>query len=140
MTSSKQDSEKTISGIDVMRGVGASKAKPFWADAWSRVVERRGAQFGLIWIAIIGFFAIFAPVLANGLPLWSVELSADGEPLRAYSPIYESLTATDILLLVGGILGTILLLLPLQVSRQKRLGVVCVAGLLAALVVILISF
>ena len=140
MTSPKPDSQKTISGIDVMRGVGASKAKPFWADAWSRVVERRGAQFGLLWIAIIGFFAIFAPVLANGLPLWSVELSADGEPLRASSPIYESLTATDILLLVGGILGTILLLLPLGVSRQKRLGVVCVAGMLAGLVVILIAF
>ncbi|MDG1360721.1 MAG: hypothetical protein P8P71_09800, partial [Phycisphaerales bacterium] len=102
MTSSKQDSEKTISGIDVMRGVGASKAKPFWADAWSRVVERRGAQFGLVWIGIIGFFAIFAPVIANGLPLISREIGPDGSVVSSYSPLWLSLTATDILLLLGG--------------------------------------
>ena len=139
MSSSKPDSEKTISGIDVMRGVGASKAKPFWADAWSRVVERRGAQAGLLWIAIIGFFAIFAPVVANGLPLWTVELSPDGDPGKSYSPLYQSLTATDILLLLGGILGPLLLLLPLRASRQKRLGVICAAALLAGLVIILIA-
>ena len=139
MSSSKPESEKTISGIDVMRGVGASKAKPFWADAWSRVVERRGAQAGLLWIAIIGFFAIFAPVIANGLPLWTVELGADGQPVRSYSPLYQSLTATDILLLLGGILGPLLLLLPLAASRQKRLGVICAAAVLAGLVIILIA-
>ena len=139
MSSSKPDSEKTISGIDVMRGVGASKAKPFWADAWSRVVERRGAQAGLLWIGIIGFFAIFAPVVANGLPLWTVELSPDGTPGKSYSPLYQSLTATDILLLLGGVLGPLLLLLPLGTSRQKRLGVICAAAVLAGLVIILIA-
>ena len=139
MSSSKPESEKTISGIDVMRGVGASKAKPFWADAWSRVVERRGAQAGLIWIGIIGFFAIFAPVIANGLPLWTVELGSDGEPASSYSPLYQSLTATDILLLLGGIFGPLLLLLPMSASRQKRLGVICAAAVLAGLVIILIA-
>ena len=139
MSSSKPDSEKTISGIDVMRGVGASKAKPFWADAWGRVVERRGAQAGLLWIGIIGFFAVFAPVLANGLPLWTVEISPAGEPTRSYSPIYESLTATDILLLLGGIFGPVLLLLPIATSKQKRLGIICAAATLAGLVVILIA-
>lgn len=139
MSSPKNDSEKTISGIDVMRGVGASKAKPFWADAWSRVVERRAAQFGLVWIGIIGFFAIFAPIIANGLPLWTVELSEEGTPTRSYSPIYESLTATDILLLIGGLLGPLLMVLPLATSRQRRLGVICSAAILAGGIVILIS-
>ena len=139
MTSPKPDTEQTISGIEVMRGVGASKAKPFWADAWSRVIERRGAQLGLIWIGLIGFFAIFAPVVANGLPLWTVELSPDGEAVRSYSPIFDSLTATDMLLLIGGIVGTVFMLLPLGLSRQKRLGLICAAATLSGLVVILIA-
>lgn len=140
MTSSKQDSEKTISGIDVMRGVGASKAKPFWADAWSRVVERRGAQFGLLWIGIIGFFAIFAPVLANGLPIWTIQRNDDGEIIRSWSPMLDSLTSTDILLLIGGVLVPILLLLPLRATRQWRLGLVCAFATLAGSVVVLIAF
>ena len=139
MTSSKPDTEKTISGIEVMRGVGASKAKPFWADAWSRVVERRGAQLGLIWIGLIGFFAIFAPVIANGLPLWTVELSPEGEKIRSYSPIFQSLTATDVLLLIGGTLGTGLMLLPMAMTRQRRLGLISAAATLSGMIVILIA-
>ena len=34
---SKDEQQKTISGIDVMRGVGIDRAKDFWADAWDRV-------------------------------------------------------------------------------------------------------
>ena len=140
MTSSKQDSEKTISGIDVMRGVGASKAKPFWADAWSRVVERRGAQLGLLWIGIIGFFAIFAPVLANGLPIWTIQRNGNGDIIDSWSPLLDSLTSTDILLLLGGVLVPILLLLPLRVTRQWRLGLVCAFATMAGSVVVLIAF
>ena len=140
MTSPKQESDQTISGIDVMRGVGASKAKPFWADAWSRVVDRRGAQLGLLWIGIIGFFAIFAPVLANGLPIWTIQRSDTGEIIRSWSPMLDSLTSTDILLLIGGVFAPILLLLPLRATRQWRLGLVCAFATLAGSVVVLIAF
>ena len=63
-----------------MRGVGAKPAKSFWADAWDRVLLRWAARIGIGWIAIIAFFAVFAPVLANGLPLWTTEfqMNADG--------------------------------------------------------------
>ena len=54
-----------ISGIDVMRGVGAVRAKGFWADAWERVLRRPGAVFGLCWIGVVAFFAVFAPLIAN---------------------------------------------------------------------------
>ncbi len=140
MTSPKQESDQTISGIDVMRGVGASKAKPFWADAWSRVVDRRGAQLGLLWIGIIGFFAIFAPVLANGLPIWTIQRTDTGEIIRSWSPMLDSLTSTDILLLIGGVFAPILLLLPLRATRQWRLGLVCAFATLAGSVVVLIAF
>ena len=55
------DAPQVISGIEAMRGVGQQRAKGFWADAWSRVLKRGGARFGLVWIGVIAFFAIFAP-------------------------------------------------------------------------------
>ena len=139
MSSKENTTEKTISGIDVMRGVGVERARPFWADAWHRVVIRRGAQLGLIWIGIIGFFAIFAPVIANGLPLISREIGPDGAVVSSYSPLWLSLTATDILLLVGGVLGPILFLIPMGVNRQLKLGWICSAALLCGLIVVLIA-
>ena len=131
--------QTTISGIDVMRGVGAERAKPFWADAWHRVVIRRGAQLGLVWIAIIGFFAIFAPVLANGLPLWSSELDANGVVLASSSPLLQSLTATDVLLLIGGILAPLLYVLPLSINKQHRTGLICAAAFLGGMTVVLVA-
>lgn len=139
MSTKDQKGPETISGIDVMRGVGVERARPFWADAWHRVVIRRGAQFGLVWIGIIGFFAIFAPVIANGLPLISRELGSDGSVVERTYPLFRSLTTTDILLLVGGILGPILFLIPLGVTRQLKLGWICSASLLCGLIVVLIA-
>ena len=139
MTSQPEKTEETISGIDVMRGVGVQRARPFWADAWHRVVIRRGAQLGLLWIAIVGFFAIFAPIIANGLPIWTVETGEDGDRIRSFSPLFESLSATDLLLLLGGILSPILLLIPLGISRQKKLGLITSAALISGLIVVLIA-
>ena len=103
MSTKDEKTPETISGIDVMRGVGVERARPFWADAWHRVVIRRGAQLGLIWIGIIGFFAIFAPVIANGLPLISREIGPGGEVVKTTFPLWLSLTPTDILLLLGAV-------------------------------------
>ncbi len=57
MTESKDTTSipVAISGIDVMRGVGAVRAKGFWADAWGRVLKRPGAIFGMCWIGVIAF-------------------------------------------------------------------------------------
>ena len=139
MSAKDKETQETISGIDVMRGVGVERARPFWADAWHRVVIRRGAQFGLVWIGIIGFFAIFAPVLANGLPLVSRELGPDGTVVATTYPLWLSLTPTDLLLLLGGVLGPLLFLLPLGVTKQQKLGWICAASLLAGLIVVLIA-
>ena len=139
MSKDQGKTQETISGIDVMRGMGAAEAKSFWADAWDRVIARRGAQFGLLWIGIIGFFAIFAPVIANGLPIWTQEIALDGSVSQQYSPLFQALTATDILLLVGGILGPLLMLLPMAMSRQRRLGLICAAALLGGTAVVLVA-
>ncbi|MEC8560921.1 MAG: hypothetical protein VXY94_12695, partial [Planctomycetota bacterium] len=142
MSTDEPETKETISGIDVMRGVGVERARPFWADAWHRVVIRRGAQLGLLWIAIVGFFAVFAPVIANGLPLWTVETlddPVDGNAVRSYSPLFESLTSTDLLLLLGGVLGTLLFLIPLGITRQRKLGLVTAATLISGLIVVMVA-
>ena len=84
MSEPANNSGGTISGIEVMRGVGAKPSKPFWADAWERVLHRWGARIGIGWIAVVAFFAVFAPLLANGLPAWTVhyELLEDGVEAR----------------------------------------------------------
>jgi peptide/nickel transport system permease protein len=121
----------TISGIDVMRGVGAKPSKPFWADAWDRVVKRWGARIGLAWIAVIAFFAVLAPVVATGLPVWTVE-TVDGEVVRSWSPMWDGLHAVDVALLAGLVVGVPWMLLPQSaagLTRSHRLGVLIAAGM-----------
>lgn len=90
-----------LTGIDIMRGVGLSRAKGFWADAWSRIIRRRGAIFGLVWISIVAFFAVVAPFIANGHPLLMRELGPGGEVVRTTSPLIEFLKPSDILILTA---------------------------------------
>jgi len=128
-------STSTISGIEVMRGVGAKPAKSFWADAWDRVLLRWAARIGIGWIVIIAFFAVFAPVLANGLPLWTTEfqMNADGsrgDILKEWSPLWTGLGAVDLMLLIGTIVGVPWIAMPVSVLRLKRshrLGILCAA-------------
>ena len=79
MSDINQEAPNMISGIDAMRGVGQTRAKGFWADAWSRVLKRNGARFGLLWIGLIAFFAIFAPLIANSHPWMIEQIGANGE-------------------------------------------------------------
>ena len=111
MSQASSNPAGTISGIDVMRGVGAKPSKPFWADAWDRVVKRWGARIGLVWIAVIAFFAALAPVIATGLPVWTVE-TVDGQVVRSWSPMWEGLHAVDVALIAGLVFGVPWMLVP----------------------------
>ena len=126
-----------ISGIEVMRGVGAVRAKPFWADAWDRVLTRRGAVLGLAWIAVIGFFAVFAPLVANAHPLTLVRVLPGGGQVREW-PLLANLSATDWALLVGFAVGVPWILAgPRSLSRGQRIGVFLVAALQVGAVIVL---
>lgn len=128
----------TVSGIEVMRGIGAVRAKPFWADAWDRTVLRRGAQFSMVWIGLVALFAVVAPIVASGLPLWSVE-RVDGAVVRSWSPLWQHLTATDLLMLVGGLVGVPWVLLSRWRTRGPRLGLLCVFALQCGLTVVIVG-
>jgi peptide/nickel transport system permease protein len=75
--------------------------------SWMRQVVSQtfsgiGAKLGLTWIAIIGFCAIFAPVLANSFPLL---IKVDG---HWSSPMLHYLTATDITLMSCALAAVVL--------------------------------
>ena len=127
----------TISGIDVMRGVGQTRARGFWADAWSRVAARHRSRFALGWIGLVAFLAIFAPVVANSHPLWMQVTKADGS-VSSSSPLLNSLTATDVLLLLGAVVGLPVVLWPSKrVSRSARASVLFVCAVMAGFTVVI---
>lgn len=144
MSQSASNPNATISGIDVMRGVGAKPSKPFWADAWERVLKRWGARVGVGWIAVVAFFAVFSPYLATGLPVWTVQFAETetgfgGEVVRSWSPLWEGLGAIDVALLVGVLVGVPWMLLPqsvIRLTRSHRLGILIAASVQCGLAIV----
>lgn len=126
----------SISGIDVMRGVGQTRAKGFWADAWSRVLKHNRARLALTWMGIVAFFAIFAPLLANSHPIW-LKVSVPGAPDRVSWPLLESLTPSDLLLLAAALVGVPFVLWPAKrPSRTERARLLFVVTVMAGFMVV----
>ena len=88
-------------------------ATPWLVEVWRHAFQRPAARLGLLWISLVAFCAIFAPLLANSFPLlvkidnhWS-------------SPLVKYLSKADVILLVFGFMGSpILLLKPWHLSRR----------------------
>ena len=122
-----------------MRGVGQTRAKGFWADAWGRVLKRNGARFGLLWIGLIAFFAIFAPLIANSHPWMIEQIGVNGEVTSRSWPLLANLTATDWLLLIGVFVGAPWILFgPRSLTRAQRTGMFVVAAIQAGVIVVLV--
>ncbi len=116
-------------GVQIMHGHLRKEAKGFWEDAWSQVIARPGAVIGMIWIGIVAFFAVFAPVVANGHPLVLEHLNADGQVESWSSPLLRNLTSVDVMLLIGGVFGPLLVLLPGRSALIDRIVKSVVFGL-----------
>ncbi|UYV12026.1 MAG: ABC transporter permease [Phycisphaera sp.] len=67
------DQLTAVTGVQLMQGIGHRPAEGFWLEAWRSVFKRPGAVLGIIWVSIIAFFAVFAPLVANGHPILLVE-------------------------------------------------------------------
>ena len=91
---------------------------------------RRGAQAGALWLLVIVFFGVFAPLLASSHPIL---LKRDG---AWSSPLWHSLTAVDLSLLVGALALTLTLI----VRGLKFAEVFVIVLLTMALVFPLTSF
>ncbi len=126
---------EAVTGVQLMQGIGHQPAQGFWTEAWARVVRRPGAFLGLCWLAIVVFFAVFAPFIASGHPILLWEIGPDGSVQRVHSPMFDHLGPTDALLALGAIAWGATLLLPLRTARSKRLAVLFVGSLQAAFIV-----
>ncbi|MBA2408858.1 MAG: ABC transporter permease [Gammaproteobacteria bacterium] len=90
----------------------AAPARSYAAQVLRDAASSRGARLGLIWIAMLAFVAVFAPLLANSHPLL---LSEHG---HISSPMLPYLTPADVTLLVTFCVGLLVMLVPLRVRTR----------------------
>lgn len=138
-TTTRSQSPEAVSGVQLAQGIGHRPTRGFWAEAWEQVTRRPGAIFGLTWISIVAFFAVFSPLIASGHPLVLHELGPDGDVVSTTYPLLENLKATDILLLIGTVAGLVWMFGPFRIDRSTRLGVLMAAALQGGLVIVIIS-
>ncbi len=140
-SASGSNEPSAISGVEAMRGFGATKeARGFWEDAWVRVLGNRAAVMAIAWIALVGLAAVLAPIVANANPLWLTVIDPSGSATSRSSPLWQSLTAADLLLLLGLIVAVIGMVMPMKYGRGERLGVLAILGLFAMVSVVAAAF
>ncbi len=134
-----RDLPESITGVQLMRGEGVAPAQGFWADAWAQVIKRPGAVLGLVWIGVVAFFGVFAPIIANHRPLIYRVVDPSGVVGTAKSPLLWYLTSADIALLAFGIGAPLVLFAPLRSGRSARLGLLIAAAAQTAVSLVLIG-
>ena len=115
---------RAVTGVQLAQGIGHQPARGFWADAWSHVLRRPVAVLSIGWIALVAFFAVFAPVLASGHP-WYLK-NADGS---VSSPLIASLKSSDVTILAWTVIATLVVLLARGMAVGDRLRLVTAIGL-----------
>lgn len=130
----------SVTGVQLAQGIGQQEAKGFWEDAWAQVFKRPSAIVGMCWVGVVVFFAIYAPVLASGHPLLERRLDPAGNVLGISSPLLRHLSATDIALMLAGVLVPTLMLLPRRVfplARSRRAMILLAIGVQVGLAIVL---
>jgi len=84
----------------------------FAARLWRRTLDGVGVNFGLAWIAILVFFAVFAPFCANSMPL----LMSKNGVLSA--PVLRYLSIEDVWILASFVIAVALYPLKLDGLRK----------------------
>jgi peptide/nickel transport system permease protein len=107
-----------VTGVQLMKGIGVRESRGFWAEAWSIVLKRRTAVLALCWLSIVAFFAVFAPILASGHPMW-MRWTDSGGVTQSASPLWRNLAPLDVALLLGAIVGVPVVLLTKRGARAR---------------------
>ena len=92
-----------------------SRSSGFMRRVLNKTFSGWGARIGLVWIIMLAIMAIFAPFLANSMPLL---VSLNG---KISAPILRYLTIEDIVVLIAFFALLLLLLTPLRRSLRKLL-------------------
>ncbi|MEQ9205779.1 MAG: ABC transporter permease [Phycisphaerales bacterium] len=123
-----QETLEAVTGVQLAQGIGHQEAQGFWVEAWGQVLRRPAAVAGIIWVAIVAFFAIFSPVIASGHPLIAWPLNPDGTTGEMTSPLINTLKASDVVLLFWGVVGPLIIFFPgLKLNKGERLRLI-IAG------------
>lgn len=96
----------------------------FTTRIWRKTLDGVGVKLGLFWIGLLVFAAVFAPFLANSMPLL---MSKNGV---ISAPVLEYLSVEDSWVLAIFFLALIVFKLPLALG--KRIGLFLVSSALAA--------
>ncbi|MCE2966652.1 MAG: ABC transporter permease [Phycisphaerales bacterium] len=121
-----------VTGVQLMQGIGHVPAKGFWADAFSQVLKRPTAVFAIVWLCIVAFFGVYAPLLASGYPL--ILRQND----QTSFPLFDQLEALDILLLVWVTAGGLYTFFGPRATIATRAWSV-IAGLIAAIAMLAVA-
>jgi peptide/nickel transport system permease protein len=100
----------------------------FTTRIWRKTLDGVGVKLGFFWIGLLIFAAVFAPFLANSMPLL---MSKNGV---ISAPVLEYLSVEDSWVLATFFLALIVFKLPFALG--KRIGLFLVSSALAALLVI----
>jgi peptide/nickel transport system permease protein len=101
------------------------KHRSYWRRILGETLVRWGARIGLVWVALLAVLAVFAPFLANSIPLLVSQQGQVSSPVLAY------LTPLDVVLLCLFLALVVLWLLPLGIGKKMLIlvGVGVLSGL-----------
>jgi peptide/nickel transport system permease protein len=102
--------------------------RTFAQQALADAFRRPGARLGVVWIALLAFFGVFAPFIANSYP---VLLKMDG---RWSSPLLRHLAPADVVLVIVALVAAYaVLVMRHRPASTRALTVVVAAGASIAL-------
>ena len=103
------------------------KRRSYWHRILGETLVRWGARIGLVWVALLALLAVFAPFLANSIPLLISQQGVVSSPVLTY------LTPLDVVLLCLFLALVVLWFLPLGLGKKMLIlvGVGVVSGLAA---------
>ncbi|HLP85226.1 MAG TPA: ABC transporter permease [Phycisphaerales bacterium] len=126
-----------VSGVQLAQGIGVQEAKGFWADAWESVIKRPAAKFAIVWLGIIAFFAVIAPFIASGHPIVYRELDEAGNVVKTSYPLFRNLSAGDVSLALGALLGLGWMAIARRIPRSDRLLTLLMCSVVVALTLVI---
>jgi peptide/nickel transport system permease protein len=91
---------------------GSRGRRSYAVQVAREVFAQKGARLGAAWIAVLVVVAVFAPLLANSVPLLVSKDSAMS------SPMLEYLTPADVTLLIMFFSGLILIFVPVRLRTK----------------------
>jgi peptide/nickel transport system permease protein len=114
-------SEKAHDSTDSTTPTPVIVSNTFVQRVLHNTFKRWGARIGLLWIALLTIFAIFAPIIATSYP-WL--LSQKG---IITSPLVQHLSAVDVTLLVAFVNAGVLWVLPGSVQQKMLIFVTVIS-------------